>query len=130
MSERGAAPPTPPHDPAIRRALVVRLVIVHLLAYAVAFPWAVAAVPAVFVWKERELLALADERDAIVLVLGWAILPAIAVFLVPHALGIPWIRSARGGARRGLALFAGGSAALTVAGAVAAIATWLLVLGR
>lgn len=130
MSDRGAAPPTPPHDPAIRRALVVRLVVVHTLAYAVAFPWAVAAVPAVFVWKERELLALADERDAIALVLRWAIVPAIAVFLVPHALGIPWIRSARDGTRRGLLLFAAGSVALTVAGVAAAITTWLLVVGR
>ena len=50
MSGSGAARPTPAHEPAVRRALVVRFLVVHTLAYVVAFPWAVAAVPAVFVW--------------------------------------------------------------------------------
>lgn len=130
MSEPGATAPRHGDDASIPRARVVRFLVVHTIAYGVAFPWAVAALPVVFAWKERELLALGDERDAVALVLRWSLAPAVAVFVLPHLLGIPWVRAARDGSRRGLPLFAAGSAALTVAGLVAGIASWVVLLGR
>lgn len=113
-----------------RRTLAVRFLAVHTLAYAVAFPWAAAAIPAVFVWREDELLGLADERSAVGVVLRWAIGPALVAFTVPHLLGVPWIRAARDGSRRGLVLFAAGSALVTACGLLAAVAGWAHVLAR
>lgn len=122
--------PTSAAEAGARRALVVRFLIVHTFAYAVAFPWAIAALPVIFAWRERELLAMAHERDAVLLVLQWAALPALAALLVAHALGVPWIHAARGGSRRGLTLFSAGSGVLTALGVAAAIAAWVVVLGR
>jgi hypothetical protein len=110
-----------------RKRVVVRLFAVHMLSYAVAFPWGVAAVPAVFAWKESELLALGDERDAVVLVLKTAAWPVLAAFVVPHLVGLPWALAPEG-SRRGWLLLVGGCTLLVVSALGIAIFAWAHVL--
>jgi hypothetical protein len=106
-----------------RKRAVVRLFAVHMLSYAVAFPWGVAAVPAVFAWKESELLALADEHDAVVLVLKTAAWPILAAFVIPHLLGLPWAFAPEG-SRRGWLLLAGGCSLLVATALGVAVLAW------
>jgi hypothetical protein len=101
-----------------------------MLAYAVALPWGVAAVPAIFLWKETHLLAMSDERDAVRYVVRLAAGPILAAFTLPHLTGIPWILSAKKGTARGLPLFVGTSALFVLAGVGLAAFAWLRLLSR
>lgn len=112
-----------------RRRIVTRLFAVHMLSYAVAFPWAVAAIPAVFAWKEEHLLALGSEHDAVVHVLKLAAWPTLAAFLIPHLLGVPWAL-APADSRRGWLLLAGGCSLLVSIALGCAIFGWAHVLRR
>lgn len=109
--------------PAQRKRAVVRLFAVHMLSYVVAFPWGVAAVPTVFAWKEEELLALGDERDAVVLVLKIAAWPILGAFVIPHLLGLPWALAPEG-SRRGWLLLAGGCSLLVATALGIAVLAW------
>jgi hypothetical protein len=117
-------------DAVARKATIVRAFIVHMLAYAVAFPWAVAAVPLVFQWREAELMQMADEKVAAAAVLKLAAWPTVVALVVPHLLGLPWILSARAGGSRGRALFAVTTGLLILTGVVLAVAGWVGILAR
>lgn len=107
-----------------------RFIIVHMLAYAVAAPWGIAAVPALFIWKEAELLAMSDETAAVRYVLKLAAIPIVAAFVLPHLFGIPWISSGKSGTSRGWLLFAGSSALLVATGLGLSVVGWMEMLRR
>ncbi len=121
---------TPAPDPAERRrGLVTRAFVVHLVAYGVALPWAIAMLPIVFGWKEAELLAMADETDAALRVVRWSLVPTALVCVLAHLPGLPWILAARRGASDGKKLYLGSTAALILAGMVTAAISWSRLLG-
>ncbi len=112
-----------------RRRVMTRLFAVHMLSYAVAFPWAIAAIPAVFAWEEQHLVTLGSEHDAVVYVLKLAAWPTLAAFLVPHLLGVPWALAPEG-SRRGSILLAGGCSLLVSIALGGAIFGWAHVVRR
>ena len=107
-----------------------RFIIVHMLAYALAAPWGIAAVPGVFMWKEAELLAMNDEQAAVRYVLKLALVPSVVAFIIPHLFGIPWILAGKKGTSRGWLLFAGSSALLLATGLGLSVVGWMGLLRR
>lgn len=107
-----------------------RFIIVHMLAYALAAPWGVAAVPGIFVWKEADLLAMNDEQAAVRYVLKLALVPVAVAFVVPHLFGIPWILAGKKGTSGGWLLFAGSSALILATGLGLSVVGWMELLRR
>jgi hypothetical protein len=113
---------------AARRTLVVRAFLVHMLAYAIAFPWAVGSLPFIFLRRQDELLAMADENAAAIAMLKATAVPALLAFLVGHAVGLPWILAAKRGASSGRALFWIAFALLLASGVGVAAWGWIRLL--
>lgn len=72
------------------RGVSGRLMLAHLVAYPLAFAWAVACIPpAIALVPERILLE--QPADAVVaIVLRSLLWPCVAVALVAHGVAIPW----------------------------------------
>lgn len=117
-----------------RNVAVRRFFIVHMLAYVLALPWGVAAVPAIFIWKEADLIAMPDEGAAIRHVVKLAAGPILAAFVLPHLFGIPWIRAGKSAKKsapnRGWLLFTGSSSLLMATGLGIAVFSWVVLLRR
>lgn len=107
-----------------------RFFIVHMLSYALAVPWGIAAVPGIFIWRENELLAMNDEGAAVRYVIELAVLPIVVAFVLPHLFGIPWILAGKKGTSGGWLLFAASSALILATGLGLSVVGWMEVLRR
>jgi hypothetical protein len=69
-----------------------RFVLAHMAAYAVGFLWAVASLPVLIPLYIREIDALEGDMPAIGALIAYrSLVPAGAVFVLPHLFAIPWI---------------------------------------
>lgn len=107
-----------------------RFFIAHMIAYVIAMPWAIAAIPMIFIWKQDELLTMKVEEDAIRYVVKLALVPFTAAFVLPHLFCIPWVRSARKQTHQGRLLLAGSSALLLCTGLGLSVVAWAELLKR
>jgi hypothetical protein len=101
------------------------------VAYPIALPWAVAAIPIVIHLRIDELSVMTDERALSSMILRLVALPTAAAFALAHAVAIPWIREARPGATStwGKRAFVVTAIALGLLGVAAAVVGWATVLG-
>jgi hypothetical protein len=106
-----------------------RFFIAHMLAYVIAMPWGIAAVPMIFMWKEEELLAMSVEEAAVRYVVKLTLVPLTVAFILPHLFSIPWILSAKKATHQGWLLFAGSSALIVATGLGLSVVAWVRFLG-
>jgi hypothetical protein len=105
--------------PAPRGPFFLRLGIAHLLAYPIAFAWAVASIPPFIVTLPPSFLVSAPVDGVVQVVLHRLAWPSIAVFVLEHVVVVPWAVRGTDRARRfffvstaaitGIAILGGGA---------------------
>src|SRR5579872_4464022 len=73
-----------------RAEIVVRLLVAHVLAYPVAFAWAVGSIPVVAIAMASSAAAPLDDHAVAHIVLLRIAWPAILSFVLVHAAGAAW----------------------------------------
>jgi hypothetical protein len=109
------------------RALA-RLFVAHVVAYPLAFLWAVGGIPLTIHASARDFDALGDEAAASALIVRRLAWPAGAAFVLTHLLVIVWLTA--GDDRRGQRRFLTAVAGLAALGLAGGGASWLWLLLR
>jgi hypothetical protein len=111
-----------------KRALFLRLLAAHGLAYPVAIAWAFGSIPLIVVRVASAVgLTLSDEEIAhrVLVLVAW---PSIGSFVLEHAAGLAW--GLAGDAPRPRRLFIGVTAVLLAIPILVGGASWIWLVSR
>jgi hypothetical protein len=110
----------------VQKTRLDRFVLSHFLAYPVAMPWAVAAIPPAIWLYADELMRELDEAQMSKAILRLTLAPTLVAFALAHGVAIPWVTDDTAPWRR--RLFVYGASALAALGVVAAAVGWTILL--